>query len=303
MTTKAFSILLLASLVMGVALGGAFAGGVALGKNGGPDQGQGSSSLRPPSGFQGEVGGTGSGGREGGFRDRSSGGAAGRPAGSDSEGSGGGDSTNESRQSRHAGEGPAGSADRHPVSGTGQEYFGTIASFQDDVVILDSPHGQVQATISESTGIQKTLTGSVDDLAVGAGVSVLGRPAEGGLVQARSLTLLSEGSEVVSGSPGGSGRRGLGGRVSLSGTIEGIEDGLVTIATTDGKARVTLGEDTTIQRLEAGSRTDLVKGVVVRISGSPDQEGQVLATVVILVPERLDRFERRGPRQGDRQPP
>ena len=52
MTAKAFSILLVTVLVLGVALGGAFTGGYALGKNADPAETSLSQSLRPPSGFQ-----------------------------------------------------------------------------------------------------------------------------------------------------------------------------------------------------------------------------------------------------------
>ena len=52
MTTKAFSILLMTTLVLGVALGGAFAGGFALGRSGEAVQPPESQSLRPPTAGQ-----------------------------------------------------------------------------------------------------------------------------------------------------------------------------------------------------------------------------------------------------------
>ena len=264
MTTKAFSILLLVSLVMGVALGGAFAGGFALGQSRGPDQGndQGSSSLRPPSGFPSAFqggGGARSGGREV----------------------------------------PVGSAEGRLASGTGQGFFGSIASFQNGVMTLDSPLGQVQASIFEGTAIQKTVNGSADDLVVGADVRILGRRVQDGPVQARSITLAPSGLEGFSGPPSG-GPRGLSGGVSLSGTIQGVENGLVTVATADGPLQVAAANETAIQKLEAGILADLVEGARVRILGSPNEEGMLQASLVILAPEAADRFLRRGDRRGNR---
>ena len=290
MTSKAFSILLLATLVLGVALGGTFASGFALGKGRAPEQGQGSASLRPSGGGQAPGGQREGGG--GGFADRE-----GRPTeGSDTGEFAGGERLN-------GADGTAGAGDsRDP--GPGQGLFGSITSFQDGVIILDSRQGQVQAAVSEDTAIQKTVPGVADDLVVGVEVRVLGRQAEGGPLQARSITLTVEGIDTQDGSfaPPRGGRRGFSGGTSFSGTIEGVEAGLVTVATADGALRVSLAQETAIQKVEAGSGADLVEGARVNITGSPNEEGVLHASLVILLPEDADRFSRRGPRDGDRPP-
>lgn len=288
MTSKAFSILLLFSLVLGIALGAAFAGGFALGKSRGLDQSQGSASLRPPSDFQGE--GSRDGGRESGFRGRSPSGdfRHGEAVQPDRDASG---QRGDRSSSNGAGPSPG---DGEQDLAARQEFFGSIVKLQDGVMTLDSPQGQVQAAISESTAIQKTVAGSVDGLVLGAAVRILGRRVEDGPVQARSITLVPEGSGGSSGPAGGG--------VSLFGTIERIEDGLVTVAAPDGPLQVAVANDTTIRKLEPGSRADLVEGAAVRITGSPDEEGKVQASLIILVPEGADRFSRRGSRDREGQP-
>lgn len=293
MTNKAFSILLLFTLVFGVALGAAFAAGVALGKSQGPDPSQESTSFRPPrssqegesrSGeFRGGESRPGSGGQPGGFEDRQPGaGIGGREGGF----------------SRRSGDPSASTEGGHGVDGD-REVFGSIVTLQDGVMTLDSPRGQILATISEGTAIRKTVAGSVDDLVVGADIRILGRRVEDGPVQARSITLVPGGTEGFSG-PADGGRRGFGGGISLSGTIERIEDGLVTVATDDGPARVAVDDETAIQKFEAGVRADLVEGARVRILGSPNEEGMLQASLVILAPEGSDRFSRRDFRDGAR---
>ncbi len=298
MTTKAFSILLLTTLVLGVALGGAFAGGFALGRSGEAVQPPESQSLRPPTAGQaagrsragqaqvesGDVAvRTGVVPEQGDAADAS----AGRPAG------------------RQGADGSAvaadGSANRGQDAGGVQELFGAISNLQGDLVTVESPRGQGQATISETTVIQKRVMASVDDLSVGATVQVTVRPGEDGMVQARSLTLTPTGDGAASAPMmlGDAGRGGPGGVVSLLGPIESLEEGAVTIADAMGTKRVALGPATTVWKLETGSRADLAEGVAVRITGSADAEGQVQANVVMLLPEGLGRGARRGSREAD----
>lgn len=295
MTNKAFSILLLFTLVFGGALGASFAAGVALGKSQGPDPSQDSTSLRPPrssqngesrpDGFRGGGPGAGADGQRGGFQ--------GRQPGADLGGRQGG-------FSQRSGDNPSLTEGGFGADG-GREFFGSIASLQNGVMTLDSPRGQVIAAISEGTAVQKTVAGSLDDLVVGADIHIVGRRVEDGPVQARSITLAAAGSEGFS-VPAGGGRRGFGGGVTLSGTIESIEDRLVTITTADGPSQVAVSDETGIQKLEAAAKADLVEGARVRVLGSPNEEGVLQASLVILTPEGSDRFSRRGFRDGDRRP-
>ena len=298
MTTKAFSILLLTTLVLGVALGGAFAGGFALGRSGEAAQTPESQSLRPPTG--GQAAGQAAGRARAGQAQSESGDVAGPRSGAAPEQGGAADASAGRPAGRQGADGSAvaadGSADGGQDVGGVQELFGAISSLQGDLVTVESPRGQGQATISETTVIQKREMVSVDDLSVGATVQVTGRPGEDGMVQARSLTLTPTGDGAASASMmlGDAGRGGPGGVVSLLGPIESLEEGGVTIAGAQGTKRVALGPATTVWKLETGSRADLVEGAAVRITGSAGADGQVQADVVMLVPEGASRGGRRG---------
>ena len=292
MTTKALSILLLTTLVLGVALGGAFAGGYALGKSGEAVQPPESQSLRPPTGGQ-AAGRT----RAGQAQNESGDVAIPRSGAAPEQGE-----TVDSSAGRPAGPqgagGSAGAADSSASEGQDegrvQRLFGTISSLQDNLVALESPRGQARATISETTAIQKRVMSSVEDLSVDATVQVTGRPGEDGQIQARSVTLAPSGDGAASRTLGDAGRGGPGGVVSLLGPVESIEEGVVTIADSRGTKSVALGPATTFWKLETGSRADLVEGAAVRITGSAGPEGQVQADVVMLVPEGPGRGGRRG---------
>ena len=296
MTTKAFSILLLTTLVLGVALGGAFAGGYALGKSGEAAQPPESQSLRPPTG--GQAAGQAAGRARAGQAQNESGDVAIPRSGAAPEQG----ETVDSSAGRPAGPQGAGgsagaagsSASEGQDEGRVQRLFGTISSLQGNLVTLESPRGQARATISDTTAIQKRVMSSVEDLSVGATVQVTGRPGEDGQIQARSVTLAPSGDGAASRTLGDAGRGGPGGVVSLLGPVESIEEGVVTIADSQGTKSVALGPATTFWKLETGSRADLVEGAAVRITGSAGPEGQVQADVVMLVPEGPGRGIRRG---------
>ena len=296
MTTKAFSILLLTTLVLGVALGGAFAGGYALGKSGQAAQPPESQSLRPPTG--GQAAGQGAGRTRAGQAQNESGDVAIPRSGAAPEQGETVDSSAGRPAGRQGAGGSAGAADSSASEGQDegrvQGLFGTISSLQGNLVTLESPRGQAQATISDTTAIQERVMGSLEDLSVGATVQVTGRPGEDGQIQARSVTLAPSGDGAASSTLGDAGRGGPGGVVSLLGPVESIEEGVVTIADSQGTKRVSVVPATTFWKLETGSRADLVEGEAVRITGSAGPEGQVQADVVMLVPEGPGRGIRRG---------
>ena len=298
MTTKAFSILLLTTLVLGVALGGAFAGGYALGRSGEAAQPPESQSLRPPTG--GLAAGQAAGRARAGQAQSENGDVAGPRSRAAPDQGGPADASAARPAGRQGADGSAvaddGSVNSGQDAGGVQEIFGSISTLEGDLVTLESPRGQALAAISETTVIQKRVMGSVDDLSVGATVQVSGRPGEGTQIQARSLTLLPTGDGAGSAAImlGDAGRGGPGAAVSLLGLIESLEEGAVTIAGAQGTKRVALGPATTVWKLETGSRADLVEGSAVRITGSAGAEGQVQADVVILVPEGASRSGRRG---------
>ena len=289
MTGRAFFILLMAALVLGVSLGAAFAGGFALGRNQGGDTVQGTLAQRPPTGFGGgaEARRTGAEGQESGLGNDQSEEVRRRP------GEGGEDGGARPQGSTETNDG----SDPAPPAG-GQEAFGTIAGFEDGLLVIESPRGQVTGTVTESTVVLKTVAATPEDLVPGMGVLITGRPGQDGLVQARSVTLVPEEAGRPEEFSIGAGQR-RGGGAPLAGTITGVGDGEVTLANAEGEARAAVGEGTAIQRLETASQAELVVGAQVRIAGTADPEGVLEADIVILTPEGQARPPRRGSRDGE----
>lgn len=296
MTNKAFSLLLLFTLVFGGALGAAFAAGVALGKSQGPDPSQDTASFSPPRSFgDGE---SSSGGFQGG-RSRS-GGFQGRQPGADAGGREGGFPSG-SRERSAGPEGIAGAEGR-------QSIIGTIGHFEDSLVTLNTLQGQVQVSLAESTTIQTTSQGTVADLVEGASVGIIGRRDQEGNIQARAVTLLLESPVEVTDLTGGTGENGhpeesfarrgnFGWPTPVSGTIESVEDGLVIVSGPNGQVKVTLLADTTIQKTTLGTKADLVEGVRVRVSGRTGETGDLVAESLMVIPGDAEGFfGRRGDR-------
>ncbi len=83
----------------------------------------------------------------------------------------------------------------------------------------------------------------------------------------------------------GGGGAGFEGRGGLSGTIEGIEGDTVTVITSQGPQRATVGEDTVIQVSAQGTLGDLSAGATVTVIGPTGENGTVEAQTIIIVPE------------------
>ena len=84
--------------------------------------------------------------------------------------------------------------------GGGGATFGTIDSIGDGVVVINTPQGLVEATISSETVIQVFSAGELGDLTEGMSVTVMGQEdVESGKLEAASIIAASEG---VSGFPG-----------------------------------------------------------------------------------------------------
>lgn len=290
MTNKAFSLLLLFTLVFGGALGAAFAAGVALGKSQGPDPSQETASFSPPRSSQnGEsrLGGFPRGGPQ-------AGGFQGRQPGAET----GGRERGFPSRSRERSTAPEGIADTEGR----QDIVGTIDHFQDNLVTLNTFEGPVQVRLEEATTIQTTAEGTVADLVEGSSVRIIGRRDQDGNIQARAVTLLLENS--VEGSAGSGRRAGSFARrgdfdrpTSLTGTIDSVEDGLVIVSGPDGQVKVTLQADTTIQKTTEGTKADLVEGVRVRVVGRTGETGNIVAESLIVAPGDADGFfGRRGHR-------
>ncbi|MFH1560918.1 MAG: hypothetical protein ABID84_05905 [Chloroflexota bacterium] len=77
---------------------------------------------------------------------------------------------------------------------------GTIEKVEGNTVTVNTPQGPLRATIGADTTIQMSVEGTVEDLATGTQVTVVGQPGEDGTVQATSIVLVPEGSTGFLGS-------------------------------------------------------------------------------------------------------
>lgn len=168
MNNRPFILLVVAVLVLGGGLGGAFAGGVAVGK-GQEEAPSANTALQLPSDpsqltqeqleqlrqqFQGQFGGGGGGGFRGG------------------DGFGG-------------------------RGGLGSGLTGTIESIDGAVITLDTSQGPLIATFSTDTTVQMFVEGTPTDLELGMRVSVTGQRADDGTVEATTILITPEGIGTI----------------------------------------------------------------------------------------------------------
>ena len=93
----------------------------------------------------------------------------------------------------------------------------------------------------------------------------------------------------------GGGRRG--GR-GVGGAIESVEGNTLTVTTPRGPVTVTTDAETTVRKMVEGSLEDLKQGAQIRVIGPRDEDGNVTATAITLIPEGAqESFGRRGQRQ------
>ena len=108
--------------------------------------------------------------------------------------------------------------------------------------------------------------------------------------------------------PGGFGGRGGGGAGGfgfggggLFGTIEAIEGGEISVNTAQGVLKASVSSDTNIQVFSEGTLQDLLNGMQVTVVGERDEEGNVQATSIVVVPEGGGGFRFGGQRQAPNQ--
>ena len=71
-------------------------------------------------------------------------------------------------------------------------------------------------------------------------------------------------------------------RLGANGTIASINGNTLTLTTSQGQATVNISSTTTIEKTAAGSVSDLIQGDFVTINGSPDSNGNVNATSIVV---------------------
>ena len=178
---------------------------------------------------------------------------------------------------------------------------GTINSIDGAMLIVGTPDGIVSATVGEETSIRITSQSGVDSLELGMQVSVFGERGESGTLLASTITVgggvggrRGGGGGGFGGRQGGGGGGGFGGRqggdgtgsgISLTGTIETIDSGSVTIETAQGPLPITVGSDTVVRITVDGKIGDLEEGMTVLIRGQASEDGPIDAISITVVPE------------------
>lgn len=207
---KVFSLLLTLALVQGGMLGGAFAGGVALGKSQAPVLGR-SATAGPKDGLSAqsqfsrgrpaegepELFGRGSNqeihtGSPGSFREQFPSRQDGRFGERPRSGAG--------PQGRREFQG--GQADRPGSRGfsgaaRGPSISGTVTGVEGNQVTVTAHSGAVAIQVITETVFQKVAQAVLDDIQQGVRVRVFGRPGGDGVIRARSIVLLPVGDELV----------------------------------------------------------------------------------------------------------
>ena len=182
MSTKAFVMLLVAVLILGGSLGGAFAGGVVLGKSQGEEVAQSSLPAQSTSNL-----------------------------GQQSSGQLGQEQLDQFRQQIQSGEFSQQDLDQFRQQFQGQfgqgfagrgfagggGLSGTIEEIQGNTVTVNTSQGPLQATIGADTTIQMFTEGTLADLQAGLRVTVIGQRGEDGTVEARSILITPEGGDGV----------------------------------------------------------------------------------------------------------
>ena len=204
--TKAFIGFLVVALVLGVALGAAFAGGVAFGRSQGGDAGQPQAfgqfqqgqGTQPGSQFNRQ----GQGQRAFGARPEGTGRAAGQGP---SNGPSGRPQTEEQPGGQNdgaafqRGERQGASSGRPGATGV----FGTIQSVEGTQLTVQTRQGTAEVSIGPDTRVYRLAEASPKDLQPQSQVRVMGPRSDEGLVEAASVVLVPDGGQEAFSSGGG----------------------------------------------------------------------------------------------------
>ena len=187
MTGRSFTLLIGVVVALGISIGGAFVGGIALGKSQDAEAAQAPSEAPAPSG---------------GFQ-QSDGGADAASLDLLRQRIRSGDATPEElaelRQQLQGQFGGGGFGGGRLGGGDlGQGLTGTIEAVDGNVITVDTPQGPLQATVTDETAIQLFSEGSLADLLEGLRVTVIGQRQDGA-VEASAILLLPEGEGFFGG--------------------------------------------------------------------------------------------------------
>ncbi|MBC8280705.1 MAG: hypothetical protein H8E48_07970, partial [Chloroflexi bacterium] len=247
MSTKGFLLLLVTVIAIGGSIGGAFVGGLALGRSQNDDSGSIESLIQERFGGQIPSGGSQGDGFQGG-----SGQFGGAP--SDSPESGG-----ETGSLPRFGEGGFTRPDGSQVTVNTNAFNGTVSNLDGHLLTVTSGENENQVDLSENSSIQKFGVADPEDIAQGDQVLVIasGDLESGGPVDAVSVIVNPPQAGGTFG--GGFGGRGgfAGAQIGvLNGSVAGVSDGQITVATESGETVGNLDSNPAIQRYSEGTVED-----------------------------------------------
>lgn len=246
--SKSFLILLVLVIFLGAGFGGSFVGGIIYGQSLEDDT---ENELSPRLGSAGLLPG---GGQGAGQRGQGRRGQGGGPASTQAD-------VGDTSAVENAGLGDSPQGDRLELP----EGTGAPAPGESQARRVPAGEGRNQSDENETSPSE--TTGETEDVAGGPSESEpTGRPASPGS------------STETGGRPSGS-------RGGLSGTILGFEGDTLTVESPRGEVAVTLAETTTVYELIIASSETLAEGATIRINGSRDSGGSLVAQAVIVLPE------------------
>ncbi len=161
MKTKAFMLLLVGVLVVGVGLGGAFASGMAIGKSQGKEAAQKTLPTLSPSG-SGQL------------------------------------TQEQLQQLRQQFQGQTSQGGAQGLPGRGG-LTGTVEKIEGNTVTVNTAQGPLQANIGADTTIQMSVQGTAQDLKAGLRVTVVGQRGTDGTVTATSIIITPAGVDGLFG--------------------------------------------------------------------------------------------------------
>jgi len=141
--------------------------------------------------------------------------------------------------------------------------------------------------MSDNTSIQRIVEASFSDIAQGQSVDVAGSRDDGGNITASLINIhsaaVNKDINITAGAPGlttGNGQYS-------TGTVSSIKPDLLVLSTGQGNINVKLGTGVIVQKMVDAVKDDLKEGQFVRITGSYDKIGILLAETLVIYPEGM----------------
>ena len=177
-----------------------------------------------------------------------------------------------------------------PGSMQRQRTNGTITNINGDKLTLTTAQGKVTVKInSDNLTVQNIGTGSLADLHEGGYLIAVGPQDANGNIAATSIIIRPQPQGATptppeASSPANPRSPRTGARRGVSGTITKVNGRSLTVTTDQGTVTVNVGSDATIQNSTAGTVSDLAEGQSLIVLGPQDADGNVTATIIIILP-------------------